>query len=77
VVREIVPAGGLAVAVQGDVGRETDLLRLFETAEKELGAIGEQRGCDGRFRSRGIHVLAMNVTGMMLCSREAFPLSAP
>src|SRR4030088_2110307 len=39
VVRAIVSAGGHAIAVQGNVGREEDILRLFETAECELGPI--------------------------------------
>jgi NAD(P)-dependent dehydrogenase (short-subunit alcohol dehydrogenase family) len=39
VVRDIVSAGGHAIAVQGNVGREEDILRLFKTAERELGPI--------------------------------------
>jgi NAD(P)-dependent dehydrogenase (short-subunit alcohol dehydrogenase family) len=31
---------GHAIAIQGDVGREADILRLFEAAEKEFGVIG-------------------------------------
>src|SRR6202047_4226208 len=40
VVREIESAGGRAVAICGDVGREEEIVRLFETAERELGKIG-------------------------------------
>src|SRR2546429_3001594 len=39
VVRSIASSGGRAIAIQGDVGREDDVLRLFETAERELGPI--------------------------------------
>src|ERR1700730_7269943 len=39
VVRDIVSAGGPAIALPGNVGREEDILRLFETAERELGPI--------------------------------------
>src|SRR6266849_7377436 len=39
VVREIVANGGRAAAIQGDVAREEDIVRLFETAERELGPI--------------------------------------
>ena len=38
-VADIQAGGGKAVAIQGDVAREADILRLFETAEKELGPI--------------------------------------
>jgi len=81
VAREIVSMGGSAVAVQGDVGKETDVLRLFETAEKEFGRIGglvNNAGVTGGFaRVEAVtadaiaRVLAVNVAGMMLCSREA------
>lgn len=37
VVKEIVDAGGLAVAVQGDMSKVDDIIRLFETAEQEFG----------------------------------------
>jgi NAD(P)-dependent dehydrogenase (short-subunit alcohol dehydrogenase family) len=81
VVREIVAAGGRAVAVQGDMGRERDILRLFETAEREFGVIGSlvnNAGVTGGFaRVEEVQadaiaqVLAVNVAGLILCSREA------
>jgi NAD(P)-dependent dehydrogenase (short-subunit alcohol dehydrogenase family) len=81
VVAEIVLAGGVAIAIQGDVGHETDILRLFERAEKEFGAIGglvNNAGVTGGFaRVEAVtadaiaQVLAVNVAGLMLCSREA------
>ncbi len=81
VVRAVVSAGGRAVAIQGDVGHETDILRLFETAEKEFGSIGglvNNAGVTGGFaRVEKVtadaiaQVLAVNVTGAMLCAREA------
>src|ERR1700747_1968298 len=40
VVREIVTSGGQAVAIQGDVSREEEVLQLFETAAREFGSIG-------------------------------------
>src|SRR5258707_14162419 len=39
VVRLIASSGGRAIAIQGDVSREDDVLRLFQTAERELGPI--------------------------------------
>ena len=35
----IIAAGGRACAIQADVAREEDIIRLFETAERELGPI--------------------------------------
>jgi NAD(P)-dependent dehydrogenase (short-subunit alcohol dehydrogenase family) len=81
VVREIVSGGGRAVAIQADVSREEEILRLFETTVRELGQIGglvNNAGVTG-----GLHrvdavtaqaitqVLATNVAGTILCSREA------
>lgn len=81
VVGEIVAAGGVAVAIQGDVGKEADILRLFEAAEEEFGAVAglvNNAGVTGGFaRVEAVtadaiaQVLAVNVAGMMLCSREA------
>jgi NAD(P)-dependent dehydrogenase (short-subunit alcohol dehydrogenase family) len=81
VVRGIVSAGGRAVAMQGDVSREQEILRLFETAVREFGLIGglvNNAGVTGGFsRVEAIsaqaiaEVLAVNVAGTMLCSREA------
>ena len=81
VVSGIEAAGGRALAIQGDVAREADILRLFETAERELGPI------EGLVNNAGItagmakvmdvtpeqitDVLAANVTGSFLCAREA------
>jgi NAD(P)-dependent dehydrogenase (short-subunit alcohol dehydrogenase family) len=75
VVRDSVAAGGRAIAVQGDV------LRLFETAEREFGLLGglvNNAGVTGGFarvedvRADAIaRVLAVNVAGVILCSREA------
>ena len=80
-VGEIVSAGGRAVAVRGDVSHEQEVVELFETAEHELGAIGglvNNAGVTGGFarveelRAEAIaEVLAVNVTGAILCSREA------
>jgi NAD(P)-dependent dehydrogenase (short-subunit alcohol dehydrogenase family) len=81
VVREIVAGGGRAVAVQGDVAREEDVLRLFDEAEREFRAIGglvNNAAVTGGFArvetldARAVErMLAVNVLGTMLCSREA------
>jgi len=81
VVREIVASGGRAIAIQGDVSREEEILQVFETAGREFGPIGglvNNAGVTGGFsrvdalRADAIaRVLAVNVAGTMLCSREA------
>ncbi len=81
VVREIVTAGGRAVAIQGNVGLETEILRLFEAAKNKFGTIGglvNNAGVTGGFaRVEAVtadaiaQVLAVNVAGTILCSREA------
>ena len=64
-----------------DVGRETDVLRLFGLAEREFGAIGglvNNAAVTGGFaRVERVaaeameRVVVVNVAGLMLCSREA------
>ncbi len=81
VVERILGAGGMAFAVQGDVAEETDIARLFETSERELGPITglvNNAGITGRLsRLEAMEaadiarVLAINVLGSMLCAREA------
>ena len=81
VVAEIEAAGGSALAVQGDIGIEADILRLFEIATSKLGpltALVNNAALTGGFsRVEDIRletierVLAVNVTGTMLCCREA------
>ena len=81
VVDDVVAAGGSAVAIQGDISREGDILRLFESAERELGPIKglvNNAAVTGGFArveevsSAAIKkVLAVNVGGTILCSREA------
>ena len=81
VVREIGAAGGRAEAIQGDVGREDDVIRLFEAAERSLGPIEGLVSCAGitggfaRVAELSAdvlaRVLAVNVGGTVLCAREA------
>jgi NAD(P)-dependent dehydrogenase (short-subunit alcohol dehydrogenase family) len=81
VAEQIVAAGGSACAIQGDVAREEDVVRLFETAERELGpvkALVNNAGITGGFaRVEAVsaatlaQVMAVNVSGAILCAREA------
>jgi len=81
VVENILAGGGRAVAIQADVSHEQDTLRLFETAEGELGpikALVNNAGITGGFArveevssAAVAKVLAINVGGTILCAREA------
>lgn len=81
VVEAVRAAGSQAIAVQADVAQEPDVLRLFETAERELGpicALVNNAAITGGFARVGDvaasaveRMLAVNVTGTILCSREA------
>jgi NAD(P)-dependent dehydrogenase (short-subunit alcohol dehydrogenase family) len=81
VVGEIVAGGGRAAAVRGDVGREEEIVRMFEVAERAFGLVGglvNNAGVTGGFaRVEALQgdalarVLAVNVAGTILCSREA------
>jgi NAD(P)-dependent dehydrogenase (short-subunit alcohol dehydrogenase family) len=81
VVSEIVAASGRACAIRANIAQEEDVMRLFETAERELGpvkALGNNAGITGGFaRVESLSakavadVMAVNVTGAILCAREA------
>ena len=81
VTTEIVAQGGRAIAVGADVSRENEIVRMFETAERELGPIRvlvNNAGVTGGFArvedvsAEAIEkVFAVNVTGAILCAREA------
>jgi len=81
VVGEITGGGGRAIAVQGDVAVEADVLKLFETVDRELGTLGvlinsagildRQARLEEMTAERWSRVLATNVIGSFLCAREA------
>jgi NAD(P)-dependent dehydrogenase (short-subunit alcohol dehydrogenase family) len=81
VAQQIVSAGGRASVIQADVAREQDVVRLFKTAERELGAIkglvnnaaitGGFSRVDAVSASALAQVMAVNVTGAIVCAREA------
>ncbi len=81
VVDEIAAAGGLAIAIQADVSREEDIVRMFVTAERELGPIkalvnnaaitGGFARVDSVTAKALSEVMAVNVCGAILCAREA------
>ena len=81
VVGEITAAGGRAIAAQADVAVEDDVVRLFETCDRELGrlsalvnnaAILETQTRSANIdRARLERVFATNVFGAFACAREA------
>lgn len=80
-VREIAASGGAAHAVQADVAREADVLRLFDEAQQALGPLKalvnnagileQQMRLETMSARRLERVFAVNITGSFLCAREA------
>lgn len=78
---EVCCGGGRAIAIKGDVGNEADVLRLFQTAERELGPIvclvnnagitGGLARVDAVAAEMLQRLFAVNVIGAFLCAREA------
>ncbi len=80
-VAELGLAGGKVIAVQADVADEAQVVRLFETVDRELGRLTAlvnnagiletQMRVDEMDAARLNRVFAANVTGSFLCAREA------
>jgi NAD(P)-dependent dehydrogenase (short-subunit alcohol dehydrogenase family) len=81
VVEGIRAAGGRAIAVQADIAIESDVVRLFETCDAELGRLSglvnnagvleRQSRMESLDRSRLERVFATNVFGAFACARQA------
>jgi NAD(P)-dependent dehydrogenase (short-subunit alcohol dehydrogenase family) len=81
VVAEIQKKGGNAIAVSADIAKEADVLRLYETIDRELGLLTALVNNTGILQHRmrleqmdaeRIHrIISTNVIGTMLCCREA------
>jgi NAD(P)-dependent dehydrogenase (short-subunit alcohol dehydrogenase family) len=73
--------GKKAIAVQGDVASEADVLRLFKTLDEKLGRldvlvnnagiVDRSSRVEAMSAERIQRMLAINVTGSFLCAREA------
>jgi NAD(P)-dependent dehydrogenase (short-subunit alcohol dehydrogenase family) len=80
-VQEILKKSAKAIAVQGDVALEADVIRLFEETDRKLGrvtALVNNAGVVDRGArveqigpERLARMFAVNVTGSFLCAREA------
>ena len=74
-------SGGRAIAVQADVSSEDEVVRLFQTVDRELGrltalvnnaaTLESQMRLDAMDAARIARIFATNVTGSFLCAREA------
>jgi NAD(P)-dependent dehydrogenase (short-subunit alcohol dehydrogenase family) len=80
VVQAIKAEGGKAVAVQGDVAKEADVLALFEAADKlgplkalinNAGVMDAQSRLDEMSAARLERIFDINILGSFLCAREA------
>lgn len=87
VVQTIRQAGGQALAVQGDVADEAQILRLFETVDQQLGRVS------GLVNNAGVvdvtarvedmswqrleRMMRINVLGTIACAREAIKRMSP
>jgi NAD(P)-dependent dehydrogenase (short-subunit alcohol dehydrogenase family) len=81
VVQSIAQGGGRAFAVQADVAREDEVVRLFDTCRAQLGTpaalvnnagiLETQMRVDQMDAARLHRILATNVVGAFVCAREA------
>lgn len=81
VVSAITGGGGRAVAVQADVALESDVVRLFQTCDTQLGPLTalvnnagileRQMRVEAIDAARLERIFAVNVTGAFICAREA------
>ena len=82
VVSDIKASGGDALAVQGDVGNEDDVLRLFAETDRVFGPLtglvnnagivgGTKRRIEALTFAGIMETMRVNVAGQLLCAREA------
>lgn len=80
VVEHVTAAGGRAIAVQADVGKEADIIRLFQEVDAKLGPVAALINNAGinhitPFADMELNalrrVLAVNIEGSFIAAREA------
>lgn len=81
VVSEIEAQGGKAIAVKADTSNESEVVAMFEQVDKELGPVtglvnnaginGNRKRVEDLTPEEISKLLAVNVTGCMICAREA------
>ena len=82
VARDIEASGGRALAIQGDMGHEDDILRVFAESDRAFGPLtglvnnagitgGQKRRIDAITYHGVMEVMRVNLAGPLLCAREA------
>jgi NAD(P)-dependent dehydrogenase (short-subunit alcohol dehydrogenase family) len=81
VVQEIKAKGGNAMAIQGDVGSESDVVRMFQEVDEAFGTlralvnnagiVERQTRLEAMNSARLERIFTVNVRGSFLCAREA------
>ena len=82
VVKDIAAAGGRAIAVAADMGKEADILRLFAECDKAFGPltalvnnagiVGSERRFVEQMKFDGVlDLMRVNVVGALICASEA------
>lgn len=82
VVRDIKASGGEAITVQGDVGSEADVMRLFAETDRTFGTLtglvnnagitgGQKRRVEALTFDAMMETFRVNIAGQLLCAREA------
>ncbi len=86
VVKEITASGGKAIAVQADVSKEADVLRMFEETKKAFGktdilvnnaGVYEFAPIEETTEAQYRKMFDLNVLGVLLTSREAVKQFGP
>jgi len=86
VVQQIVADGGKAIAVQGDVSKQTDITRLFDETKKAYGKLDilvnnagvyEFAPLEGTTEDLFHRQFNLNVLGLLLTTKEAVTLMGP
>ena len=86
VVKEIHDNGGTAIAIQGDMSNEKDIQRVFQATVETFGGLDslvnnagilmQQSKLEGISMERMQKIFSVNITGPMICAREAVKLMA-
>jgi NAD(P)-dependent dehydrogenase (short-subunit alcohol dehydrogenase family) len=81
VVHEIISAGGNALALQADVAKETDVIKMFQQVDHTFGKLTAlvnnagilemQSRIEDMSAERLNKIFATNITGSFICAREA------
>jgi NAD(P)-dependent dehydrogenase (short-subunit alcohol dehydrogenase family) len=81
-VKDVEASGGRAFAIQGDMGTEADILRVFAETDRVFGPLtglvnnagitgGQKRRIDAITFAGVMEVMRVNLAGPLLCAREA------